>query len=326
MPDIAVLSYHGWEIDPDRLVDDVAALRARGWRDVSLAGLESVLLERQGPAVRLFHVTLDDGAEGDLACVEALRRVSCPSTLFVSLNTMTESARAIHRALALSPDVAVEDHSLSHNRTFHYRHVVGFHSAEAPVVTSSARLGLRAGDPVCTYGGELTRPTFTVDERARQVCHEAACQSRVRPGSRPWSDELTGRLVSSGLGTVRFGRLCVTGAYESRAAFRARVSVDLADGHRQLSAYLGRPPVAFAHPWWEPSATADDALRGLGYRLAFSGRGLCRTRSTFAVPRLFVSNTTPRPLNPYALDPPARSTLTSLPRWAQDAGRKAMFR
>ena len=65
-PEVAVLSYHGWEIDPDLLATDVKALRASGWRDVSLVGLESALGNQPTARGRCFHVTIDDGAEGDL--------------------------------------------------------------------------------------------------------------------------------------------------------------------------------------------------------------------------------------------------------------------
>ena len=322
-PEVAVLSYHGWEIDPDRLAGDVVALRERGWRELSLAELEAALTTGQPRSARSFHVTIDDGAEGDLQCVAALRRLSCPATLFVSLDVMTDAARQIHRELAASPDIAVEDHSLAHNRIFHYRHIVGFHSEAAPLVTSPERLGLRDGDPVCTYGGELARPAFAVDARARELCRAAARTTRAPAGTDEWRAEMTASLVASGLGFFRLGRLCVTGTYETRAAFRARVSSYLEKGHSRVSAFLGKPPIAFAHPWWEPSATADESLRVLGYRLAFAGRGLCQQRATFNIPRIFVSNATPRPFDPYA---DATPTATAAARWALESGRRAIFR
>lgn len=320
-PEIAVLSYHGWEIDPDRLAEDVTALRERGWRELSLGGLEAAMTGQAAP--RGFHVTLDDGAEGDRQCVETLRRLSCPATLFVSLDLMTEAAREIHRGLASSGDIAVEDHSLAHQRIFHYRHIVGFHSGQAPLLTSPERLGLQEGDPVCTYGGELARPAFSVDPRARELCRGAAVSSRERPGTDAWREELIGQLVASGLGFFRLGRLCVAGTYEARAAFRSRISSYLAEGHARLRGFLGRAPLAFAHPWWEPSRTADESLRELGYRMAFAGRGLCQQRSAFNIPRLFVGNDTPRPLDPYAATAPPVPPAT---RWARELGRKAMFR
>lgn len=323
VPEIAVLSYHGWEIDPDRLAGDVMALRERGWRDLSLGELESALTSGVTSRGRYFLVTLDDGAEGDRECVAALRRVSCPSTLFVSLDAMTDAALEVHRELATSPDVAVEDHSLEHNRIFHYRHVVGFHSGLAPLLTSPERLGLCEGDPVCTYGGELARPAFLVDPRARELCRGAAVSSRERPGTDAWREELTGRLVASGLGFFRLGRLCVAGTYEARAAFRSRISAYLAEGQARLRGFLGRAPLAFAHPWWEPSRTADESLRGLGYRMAFAGRGLCQQRSAFNIPRLFVGNLTPRPLDPYAASAPR---VPAGPRWVREVGRKTVFR
>lgn len=299
VPEVAVLSYHGWEIDPERLGADIVALRARGWHDVSLADLQSRL--RNGSDGRLFHVTIDDGTEGDRECVSALRRVSCPATLFVSLDTMTESSREIHRGLRSCDTVALADHSLQHNRTFHYRHVIGFHSDAAPLLTSPGQLGLEMGDPVCVYGGELTRRQFIPDPRAREVCREAVRGLRDAPGSAGWSEALANRLTGSGVGYRRFGRLCIAGVYEPEEAFHGRLMEYLARGRDRLAEFTGSAPIAFAYPWWQPSPAADACLRTLEYRMTFSGRGVCRQRSAFNIPRLFVNNETPRPLDPLAL-------------------------
>lgn len=299
VPEIAVLSYHGWEIDPERLLADVVTLRARGWRDVSLADLQSRLRNVSGG--RLFHVTIDDGAEGDRECVSALQRVSCPVTLFVSLDAMTESSREMHRGLGSGDNVALADHSLQHSRTFHYRHVIGFHSDAAPLMTSPERLRLETGDPVCAYGGELTRRQFIPDPRAGDLCREAVRELSDTPGSTRWNDALANRLIESGVGYRRFGRLCIAGVYEPEEAFEGRLMEYLARGRDRLAEFTGSAPIAFAYPWWQPSRTGDRCLRALDYRLAFSGRGLCRQRSTFNIPRLFVNNGTPRPLDALAL-------------------------
>ena len=153
---VAVLSYHGWEIDPDRLAGDVAALRADGWRDCSLADLDAMASGVRPCDRRYFHVTLDDGADEDRACVDALRGLSCPATLFIPLDAMTASAREAYRQIVHAADatgIAVADHSLRHNRTFHTRRVLGFHAEATPLMTSPERLGLAPGDPVCAYGG-----------------------------------------------------------------------------------------------------------------------------------------------------------------------------
>jgi hypothetical protein len=84
-------------------------------------------------------------------------------------------------------------------------------------------------------------------------------------------------------------------------------------------------PRAFAHPWWEPSATADDCLKELGYTLTFSRRGACRQDSAFAVPRLFINNDTRRPLDPSGIAG-APSAMQAKP-WVRlrDAGRRLVF-
>ena len=299
IPEIAVLSYHGWEIDPERLVADVVALRALGWQDVPLADLQSRLRNRSGG--RFFHVTIDDGAEGDRECVAALLHVSCPVTLFVSLDAMTESSRAIHRGLLSCSTVALADHSLQHNRTFHYRHVIGFHSDAAPLMTSPERLRLEAGDPVCVYGGELTRRQFIPDPRAGDVCRETVRGLSDAPGSSAWSEALANRLIQSGVGYRRFGRLCIAGAYEPEEAFHRRLMEYLTRGRDRVAEFTGSSPIAFAFPWWQPSPAGDTCLRALEYQMTFSGRGLCQQRSTFNIPRLFVNNETPRPLDPLAV-------------------------
>jgi hypothetical protein len=154
---------------------------------------------------------------------------------------------------------------------------------------------------VCSYGGELARPAFDVDPRARQICRDAAASATAPAGTAEWHAAIANQLLASGLAFRRLGRLCVCGRYETGAEFRTRLAVYLQEGRDRLARFTGRTPFAFAHPWWEPSADADLALAALGYRLTFSGRGLATGRSTFAIPRLFVSADTPRPLDPAAL-------------------------
>ncbi len=320
---IAVLSYHGWEIDPDRLIDDVTTLRASGWRDCSLADLDAMASGTHACDRRFFHVTLDDGAEQDRACVEALQHVSCASTLFISLETMSDAARLAYRDLVSRAGVAVEDHSLRHQRMFHTRHVVGFHSDEVPLMTSPERLGLCPGDPVCMYGGELVRPRFTPDPRAQAWCREAAGHITAAPGSAAWTDALGASLIGAGLGYRRLGRLCVRGEYETRDGFRRRIAPYLLEGRDRLASLTGRAPIAFAHPWWQPSPDADGCLLALGYRLTFSGHGLWRPRHASAIPRVFASNETPRPLNLERV-----AVADGRAPWAarvRDAGRRALW-
>jgi hypothetical protein len=321
-PEIAVLSYHGWEIDPNRLADDVRAMRARGWMDVSLDRLQSILEGGAVPHARCFHVTIDDGADGDRECVAALRTLSCPVTLFLSLGVMSDGAKAVQRELASCADVSLQDHSLRHTRTFHYRHIVGYHSVERPLTTSADRMGLRPGDPVCTCGGELVRPQFIPAPEATEFCRAAAENAGGAPGSEEWTARITARLLASGLAWRRIGQLCIAGRYEPVRQFRRRLATYLEEGRDQLAAFSGRTPRAFAHPWWEASAEADSCLETLGYRLTFSGRGLCRRQSPYEVPRLFVDNHSRRPLDPFAI---AEGSDTQ--RWPRlrQAGRRLVF-
>jgi hypothetical protein len=323
---IVVLSYHGWEIDEQRLIDDVTTLRANGWRDCSLADLDAMVSHARVCDRNYFHVTLDDGAEQDRTCVEALRRVSCAATLFISLDTMSDAARLAYRELVTAADVsniAVQDHSLRHNRTYQTRHVIGFHSDQAPLMTSPDRLALCPGDPVCTYGGELARPRFTPDPRARDWCRQAVTRTAAAPGTAAWTAALATSLVDSGLGFRRLGRLCVLGQYESRGQFRDRIAAYLLEGRDRLASFTGQAPIAFAHPWWQPSPAADEYLRALGYRLTFSGHGLWRARQAVAIPRVFVSNETTRPLSPERL-----AAASARPPWVtrvRDLGRRALW-
>jgi hypothetical protein len=329
---VAVLSYHGWEIPPQLLARDVADLRAAGWKDIALDELAAVVgsgwtaivgsgFSRISPGRRYFHITLDDGAAEDGACVEALEEAGCPATLFISLDAMSPADRAAYESLRTRANVSIQDHSLRHARRFQYRHIVGFHSDERPLMTSPERLALATGDPVCTYGGELARPAFEVDPRARQVCRDAAANLDAPRASVEWQQALADRLLASGLAFHRLGRLCVRGRYESDTEFRDRIALYLEEGRDRLARFTGRSPLAFAHPWWEPGAEADSVLAALGYRLTFSGRGLATGTSPFAIPRLFVSSDTPRPLDPAALSRAPRPRFASV----RDAARRLMF-
>ncbi|MCC7417772.1 MAG: hypothetical protein IT176_11595 [Acidobacteria bacterium] len=323
---LAVLSYHGWEVAPSRLAADVARLRADGWRDCSLAEVEAIASGDRACDRRYFHVTLDDGAEQDLACVDALEGIACPATLFISLETMTAAARQAYSTLIDRADpsrIVIADHSLRHQRIFTSRRLVGFHAATAPLMSSPERLGLQTGDPVCAYGGELSRPQFTPDPRATARCRLVAAGTSAPPSSAAWTAALENSLLDARLAFRRFGRLCLEGRYETREEFRTRLDKQLCDGREALAAFLGRAPWAFAHPWWQPSPASDRVLRSLGYRLTFSGLGLWRDGGAYGIPRLFVSNATPRPLAPQ------RATAFQRMResWAavQEAGRRVLW-
>ncbi len=322
--DIAVLSYHGWDIETARLCGDVAEMRAQGRTALTLGQLEAALSGRARLQAPCFHVTFDDGAEQDADCAAALRAMSCPATFFVPLGRMTSRARARYEAMLAGDLIAVEDHSLNHERAFHSRHVIGFHTAAGTVMTGAdaERLQLEAGEPLCAYGSALARRQFTVAASARAVCRRAARSSSEPEGSAGWVEELRAVLVRTGEGFVRFGRLCVAGRYESAAAYRQRLEQTLAAGRDALGAFIGRSPAAFAHPWWEAAPAADRILTALGYRLTFSGLGVCRRLGTWGVPRVFVSNATPRPLDLAA--PAARPSMLS--RWVADATRRVVFR
>jgi hypothetical protein len=327
MGSVAILSYHGWEIAPARLAADVASLRRDGWRDCSLADLEAMAAGARRCHGKYFHVTLDDGAEGDLACMDVLARASCPATFFLSLGIMSDSALAAYRRVLAGPltgGLTVGDHSLRHQRTFHSRHVVGFHSAEAPLMTSPERLGLQPGDPVCTYGGELVRPRFMPDPRAVDVCREAAGRIAETPGTGKWTAAIADRLLASGLASRRLGRLCLRGRYETREEFRTRMVPYLIEGRDRLAGFIGSAPTAFAHPWWMHGPAADRELQALGYRVTFSGLGLWDGRGALAIPRIFVSNDTARPLAPEQIDTVARAQSSS---WAsvRELGRRLLW-
>ena len=325
MGELAVLSYHGWEIDPARLIDDVTSLRRSGWQDCSLADVEAIVSGARACDRNYFHVTLDDGAEQDLACVEALGRVSCAATLFISLDAMTDAARLAYRALLKGG-------------ARRHRHRRSQPAAQSHVsLATHHRLSLRrsaAHDLAGSPGSQNGRSRLRLRRRARAaVLRARPARPRVVPAGRPghsggardagWTDALAASLIDAGLAFRRLRRLCVAGEYETREQFRARITPYLLEGRDRLFTFTGRAPVAFAHPWWQPSPTADQCLLSLGYRLTFSGHGLWRKGPVSAIPRVFVSNETARPLAPERAAAPARSIL-----WAariRDLGRRALW-
>jgi hypothetical protein len=299
---IAILSYHGWEIDAQLVVDDVRHLREEGWRDISLEELEKVLSGQIRYRQPLFHVTSDDGTAADADFVAGLRLLSCPATFFVSLQRMDNDAYVFFRQLAQSGDYHIGDHSLRHDRVFQSRHVVGFYHTRKPLVSSPERLGLKTGAPVCGYGPELCFPGFTPRDGAVEACYEAA---RYLPDEDPgdeWNKSLSAALVNSGFGFYRLGRLCVRGEYEARSTWEQRTSAYLSQGREALFQFTSREPLAFAYPWWESSNLAEHCLHELQYKVTFSGRGLCQVLRPSCVPRLPINSTTARPLDLERLD------------------------
>jgi len=314
---VAVLSYHGWEIDPHVLVDDVRHLRNEGWRDISLEELHSILSGQKRYKDPVFHITSDDGSRADADFVAALRLLSCPATLFVCLQRMDRYADVFFRELVRSSDYHIADHTLRHDRVFKLRHVVGFYHVGKPVVSSPERLGLKVGAPVCSYGPELCSPRFTPASDAMEVCHQEARRLQDATASDDWATALAAALVKSGFGFYRFGRLCIRGEYEARHEWKHRIRTYLSQGREALCQFTCKEPFAFAFPWWESGDVAEHYLHALGYRLTFSGRGLCSALQPFRVPRLPIDATTPRPLDLVRLGlrcPPAATFVESLAR------------
>ena len=207
-PEIAVLSYHGWEIDPERLVSDVRSLREQGWRDISLEELHQLLSRTSSKAGRYFHVTSDDGTEGDAEFIRALRTVNCPATMFICLGRMTDAAKTVYASLRGASDIAIGDHTFGHQRTFHYRHVVGFSCSAEPLVSSPEQLGITEGAPVLMYGPDLERPAFHPREGVNEVCRSAAAAHRPHNKSRALPARWSGhRSASTGWGNCAFAAI-----------------------------------------------------------------------------------------------------------------------
>src|ERR1017187_6318187 len=97
---VAVLSYHGWEIDPQLVIQDVRHLRDDGWHEISLEELHRILSGQTQYRHPVFHVTSDDGTRADADFVAALRLLSCPATFFVCLHRMDRDADVFFRELA----------------------------------------------------------------------------------------------------------------------------------------------------------------------------------------------------------------------------------
>ena len=299
---IAILSYHGWEIDAQLVADDVRHLREEGWHDISLEQLQKVLSGKIPYRQPVFHVTSDDGTRADADFVAALRLLSCPATFFVCLQRMDTDAYLFFRQLARSADFQIGDHSLRHDRVFQSRHVVGFYHPRKPLVSSPERLGLKTGAPVCAYGPELCSPGFTPADGALEACYEAARYLQKEEPGDVWNKMLSAALVKSGFGFYRLGRLCLRGAYEGRSTWEHRIRAYLSQGREALFQFTGRETLAFAYPWWESSDVAEHCLHALEYKLTFSGRGLCKVLRPFSAPRLPISSRTARPLDLESLD------------------------
>lgn len=294
---IIVLSYHGWEIQPEYLANDVMTLRKKGWLELSFSELENILIGRIRRQGLFFHVTSDDGTMKDRQFVATLRALSCPCTLFISLSRMMGEEKNLYHEFLGTDDVQVEDHSLRHDRIFHYRHVIGFHSDNQPIISSPERLGLQVGDPICLYGGALVRPRFTPNQSVVDLCRSSVKKISEPQGSVLWTQAMAVQLVKSEMGFYRFGKLCIDGVYESHHTFCQRVEGELQDGRECFREFAGRYPCAFAFPWWQRGMMAEKCLRHLGYQMIFSGNGVCDQSNPFQIPRIFIHNNTPRPLN-----------------------------
>lgn len=87
-------SYRRWMVSPDRLEEQLAAVRALGYRFVTVGELARIRTRRNWGRERLAAVTFDDGlADFASGAMPVLERLGVPATLFITTGYVGETAR-----------------------------------------------------------------------------------------------------------------------------------------------------------------------------------------------------------------------------------------
>ena len=296
---LAVLSYHSWEVDVATLRDDVRALRREGWSFVSASEALALIRSERVPAPRCVLLTTDDGHVEDEEWAGALRDLECQAVTFVCSALVPPERREFYRRMACSEDFAVEDHGSRHSQHVSSSRVLGYVAEPTP---ARAREGivLAPGEPLLATASEVESRRFDPEPEAIRVLRMAATSaspSDIR-GSR-WRAGVEVELIRRRLAMRRLGRLYLRGTFETREQYETRVAEYLRRSRDSFEQMFGRPPRLYAYTWWAGNDTTDDILRRLGYLGSLRGTGAMQRPDgrTFAIPRIPIGPSTPRPLD-----------------------------
>ena len=310
---LAVLSYHSWDTVPEQLTTDIRGLRAEGWRFVSAAEATDFI---QGRSVantgHLALVTTDDGHPEDVDFRDVLRHEGCPGVTFVNVGRLARERLEWYRRTH-ADDWSVQDHGPLHRRQFISGHLTGvFHGQK---IGGLEHLDLPLGAPLLASSGELASPRFEPDPDAVGLAAEwAHAEPRSRIASEGWLAELSERLLRARVAYRWRGRTYLNGTMESQAEFESRVKRDVSEGRASFEAGVGHAPTLFAYPWWQGSQVADRELASYGYAGTFAGSGRVQGAgmSPYAVPRVVMDPTIPRPVDLFMVPRRSPRDWTSL--------------
>lgn len=296
---LAVLSYHSWEVGVAALRDDVHALRREGWTFVSASDALALVRRERIPASRCALLTTDDGHVDDEPWADALRELECPAVTFVCSALIPPERRDFYRRIACSEEFSVEDHGSHHFQHVSSSRVLGFATEPTP---ARARDGviLAPGEPLLGTASEVESRRFDPEPEAIRILTAAGMgASPSEIGGPRWQAAVEEELIQRRLAVRRFGRLYLRGRFETREQYEARVAEYLRRSHALFEQVIGRPPRLHAYTWWAGNDTTDDILRGLGYAGSMRGTSALQRADgrTFAIPRIPVGPSVPRPLD-----------------------------
>ncbi len=317
---VAVLNYHSWCMDLDLLTKDIRHLRKCRWEIVSLAKLVDLHKGIASSSAKYVHITNDDVTKTNEAFAAILDEQDCPATFFLPTGLVPENRLTYYRELDHEGSIAIEDHSLYHRRVFTGSRLIEFYH-EASVSVDLAKLirqyshkaalesvpedqplmglehlNLKKGAPILEFESELAAPRFWPDPRVSDFCVEAA-KSLDSLDPKEIDLRITQPMIAKGLADEDRGVVRVMGRHESSSEFEDRVRRYLEEGKRNFVKIFERDPVAFCYPFSDYSNTVDLALQHLGYLLQFGlGSSFWNEKRHF-VPRIPITDHTPRPLN-----------------------------
>ena len=246
---------------------------------------------------RCALITTDDGHVEDEDWSRALRELECPAVTFICSSLVPPERRGFYRQIGASDEFTVEDHGLRHSQHVSSSRVLGYATETMPVRATEG-LVLPPGAPILPTASEVESRRFVPDPDAvAQLVSAAAGVPPREIADARWRGSVEAQLVRRRLAVRRFGRLFLRGHFETREEYEGRVSEYLRRGRALFEEVVGRPPHLYAYTWWAGNGTTDGMLRALGYDGSFRGTGALQRADgrTFAIPRISVGRSTPRP-------------------------------
>lgn len=271
-----ILSIHGWEITPIKLINIIEYLFSLGYVGLSLQDLI-----KDQSSNKSFAVTTDDGDLGDISFAEILSEFGIELCSFINSSTINEESLNRFKS---TPNINLQDHGLNHLAIATSPVFKGITSKPLPIEGFSS---LKC-NPILDRTGYLASPGFIIDRNAIEIWNEIIIDETLTDEQIIDCCLKKGILITKGKNHIQF-----KGSFETISQYKKRVERYVDNGYEIFNSRVGKRPQFFAYTWWLGTSYCDRLLKNKGYTNSFRNRGLVTLNNNFDLPRLFLGNENP---------------------------------